>query len=410
MATVLPLASLSLPQDQPACRRDGETLLYDCDTWGVSAEWQVPQSAVSGVYLARLVRRDGLHNWRQDNSPYGVDARFASFGETPGEASRPPQPWPHAYGAQGHGRMENALKEPQASLVYFVVRDDASRAAMVFQTSDTTWQAYNLYGGANVYYGLEPPYRRAYKVSYNRPFQTRATRAVNILFGAEYPMIRWLESQGYDLTYQAGIDTDRQNIASLLDHRVFLSVGHDEYWSGRQRDNVEAARDQGLSLAFFSGNEVFWRVRWEDGHRTMVVYKESQELAKKDPMLDEWTGTFRDGRPINPLGARPENALTGTIFTVNAWRHDALEIPATFSGLRFWRHTAVAELEQGEVRVIKPGLLGHEWDEDLDNGFRPPGLVRLSRTTVQNLWMVQVFLTTILTLTLKYRLSTLTPP
>ena len=59
--------------------------------------------------------------------------------------------------------------------------------------TDTLYlQAYNLYGGANVYYGLEPPYRRAYKVSYNRPFQTRATRAVNILFGAEYPMIRCL--------------------------------------------------------------------------------------------------------------------------------------------------------------------------------------------------------------------------
>ena len=26
-------------------------------------------------------------------------------------------------------------------------------------------------------------------------------------------------------------------------------------------DQVEEARDQGLSLAFFSGNEVYWRVR-----------------------------------------------------------------------------------------------------------------------------------------------------
>ena len=25
---------------------------------------------------------------------------------------------------------------------------------------------------------------------------------------------------------------------------------------------------------------------------------------------------------------------------------------------------------QGDLKVIKPGLLGHEWDEDLDNGFR----------------------------------------
>jgi len=388
-----PLSSLQLPQEQPECIKDAETLHFDCGGWGVSAEWEVPQSAVSGVYLARLVRSDGDASWRQDNSQYGADIRFSFPGDIPGKLPKPPQPWPHAYGAQGHGRMANALKEPQASLVYFVVRDEDSKADMVFQTADTTWQAYNLYGGANVYYGLEPPYRRAYKVSYNRPFQTRATRAVNILFGAEYPMIRWLESQGYDVTYQSGIDTDRQDTSNLLRHKIFLSVGHDEYWSGSQRTKVEEARDQGLSLAFFSGNEVYWRVRWEDNQRTMVVYKESQELAKKDPKLDEWTGTFRDGRPINPLGAQPENALTGTIFTVNAWRHDALEVPSEFSGLRFWRHTSVADMQEGEVKVIKPGLLGHEWDEDLDNGFRPPGLVRLSRTTVNNLWMVQDYIT-----------------
>ena len=44
---------------------------------------------------------------------------------------------------QGHGRMANALKEPQASLVYFVVRDDDSKADMIFQTADTTWQVRN---------------------------------------------------------------------------------------------------------------------------------------------------------------------------------------------------------------------------------------------------------------------------
>ena len=176
---------------------------------------------------------------------------------------------------------------------------------------------------------------------------------------------------------------------SLSRHRLFLSVGHDEYWSGQQRRNVEQARDTGLNLAFFSGNEVFWRVRWENNYRHLVVYKESQEKVKIDPQLDEWTGTWRDGRPINPLGSQPENSLTGTIFTVNAWRHDALEVPARFSRHRFWRNTSVARLQGGEKKVIKPGILGHEWDEDLDNGFRPPGLVRLSETTVNNLWMIQ---------------------
>ena len=170
---------------------------------------------------------------------------------------------------------------------------------------------------------------------------------------------------------------------------MFLSVGHDEYWSGRQRANVETARDNGLNLAFFSGNEVFWRTRWEQNYRHLVVYKESQEKKKTDPDQAEWTGTWRDGRDINPVGPQPENSLTGTIFTVNAWRNDALEVPYQFSKLRFWRNTSVAELTPGNRRVIKPGLLGHEWDEDLDNGHRPPGLVRLSQTTVDNVWMIQ---------------------
>ena len=41
-----------------------------------------------------------------------------------------------------------------------------------------------------------------------------------------------------------------------------MSSGHDEYWSAGQRSNVEAAREAGVNLAFFSGNEIFWKTRW----------------------------------------------------------------------------------------------------------------------------------------------------
>ena len=69
-----------------------------------------------------------------------------------------------------------------------------------------------------------------------------------------------------------------------------MSVGHDEYWSGQQRANVEAARDAGVNLAFFSGNEIFWKTRWEnsiDGsgtpYRTLVSYKETHANAGHRP-------------------------------------------------------------------------------------------------------------------------------
>ena len=198
---------------------------------------------------------------------------------------------------------------------------------MLFQTSDTTWQAYNSYGGNSLYTGS--PAGRAYKVSYNRPFNTRVVDGgQDWVFNAEYPMVRWLEANGYDVSYTTGVDSDRRG-ALIRNHRVFLSVGHDEYWSGGQRANVEAARNAGVHLAFFSGNEVFWKTRWEnsiDGSntpfRTLVTYKETHAGAKIDP-TPAWTGTWRDPRFSPPAdGGRPENELTGHALHGQRRRHD----------------------------------------------------------------------------------------
>ena len=373
-----------LPQIQPDGLRDEATRLYDCGNWSVSAHWDVPVDATSGVYIARLIRQDKVpHTWRADNS---VEPPF-----------EPPAGGPHAYGASGQGRLANALREPRASHIYFIVRDDTGHADILFQTADTTWQAYNRYGGASTYAELDPNYsrrhgigQRAYKVSYNRPFDTRDYRAVNMVFNGEYPFIRWLEKNGYDVSYFTGLDSDRRG-ETILNHKLFLSVAHDEYWSANQRRHVENARAAGVNLAFFSGNEVFWKIRWEpsiaesdESYRTMVTYKETHDGAKIDPKADEWTGTWRDGRSFNPEGPQPENALTGTIFTVNAWRNDPLIVPYEYSQLRFWRNTDIARLQPGERAIMVRGILGHEWDEDLDNGFRPAGLFRLSETTVDN--------------------------
>ncbi|MDX1393463.1 MAG: DUF6605 domain-containing protein [Gemmatimonadota bacterium] len=387
--------SADLPQTQPDCLRgdipvigeDGgldtwPAPLVDCGNWAVSASWQAPPDATSGIYFARLVREDPVEGWMRNDAfrpsplpPTGED----SLWEAPGFRAV----------------MRNALVEPRASHIYFVVRDDDGESELLFQTSDMTWQAYNRYGGHSVYGRLNPERGRAHggeprapKVSYNRPFETRHYRAVNMPFNSEYPMVRWLERNGYDVSYTSGIDTERRG-EELLEHRVFLSVGHDEYWTGNQRRNVEAARAAGVHLAFFSSNEVYWKVRWEESidgsgqpYRTLVVYKDSQDHRALDPV--EWTGEFRDHRSINPEGPWPENALTGTLFTVNAWRNDPLIVDAEFADLRFWRHTEVAGLEPGERYVSIKGILGHEWDSDIDNGFRPPGLFRVSATTIDN--------------------------
>ena len=99
-------------------------------------------------------------------------------------------------------------------------------------------------------------------------------------------------------------------------------------------------------MAFFSGNTMFWKTRWEnsiDGsgtpYRTLVTYKETHANAKIDPN-PAWTGTWRDPRFSPPSdGGRPENAVTGTIFTVNCCREDAIKVPEALGKFRLWRNT-----------------------------------------------------------------------
>ena len=322
--------SAPLPQIQPACATDSATEIYDCGTWGVSASWAIPSTAVSGVYIALLERSD----------------------------------------------------TNDSSQIPFIIRDDASHSEVVYQTSDTTWQAYNTYGGSDYYVGLDNG--RAYKVSYNRPFATRSWEGGrDYLFSNEYPMIRFLESNGYDISYISGLDTDiRGNL--LTNHKAFLSVGHDEYWSAQQRSNVEAARDAGVNLAFFSGNEVYWKTRWEpseDGtntaNRTLVCYKDTWANAPIDPV--DHTATWRDPR-FGDNGHGPENALTGTIYMSN-FTDLPLTVSADEGALRLWRNTGLDHPASGTSTQLAPHTVGYESDEDLDNGFRPAGLIRLSTTT-----------------------------
>jgi hypothetical protein len=323
--------SVALPQTQPDCVESVDTQVYDCGNWGVSASWTVPSDAVSGVYVARLQRpgaEDGSH-------------------------------------------------------IVFVVRNDASTSRVVFQTSDTTWQAYNLYGGSDFYEG--GAHGRAYELSYNRPFATRGNMwGRDFLFSNEYPTIRFMERNGYDVSYMSGVDTDVRG-QLIKNHKVFLSVGHDEYWSGNQRANVQAARDAGVNLAFLSGNEMYWKTRLDtsrDGantaNRTLVSYKETWSNAKIDPS-SEWTGTWRDPRFTPPSnGGRPENALTGQQYMAND-DDLPLTVPAEQGNMRLWRNTDAAGKSSGST-VLSDHIIGYESDEDVDNGFRPAGTVQLSRT------------------------------
>ena len=321
--------------NQPNPIFNDPTNTVDAGNWSVTDSWAIPSTAVSGVYFAKLTTDTG--------------------------------------------NFQN--------MIPFIVRNDGTTSDILFQTSDTTWEAYNPWGGYNLYQGPGGQNDRAYAVSYNRPIAMNSTALLagpqDFLFGEEYAAIYWLEQNGYNLNYISGIDA-ATNAGLLLNTNAYIDVGHDEYWSQSQFANVKAAADAGVDLAFLSGNQIYWDVElapsFDSSHtanRTVVEYKDIWSGTQLDPngTANGGAGLFRD--PVYGPGT-PENSLSGTIFTVDdIGTLDNISVPASMSQLRFWRNTSIASGNGGTLT----NLLGYEWDSDLDNGFRPAGLIDLSSTT-----------------------------
>jgi hypothetical protein len=157
-------------------------------------------------------------------------------------------------------------REKLQSYIIFIVRDDRP-CDFLFQCSDTTWAAYNRWPDLwSLYDDGTPPHDwytgPGVAVSFDRPygkyrqiFDAPLSQGSGEFLLWEFPLAFWMEREGYDVSYISNLDT-HADAKGLLRSRVFLSVGHDEYWSLAMYDNVKAAIEAGVNAAFFSGNSV----------------------------------------------------------------------------------------------------------------------------------------------------------
>jgi hypothetical protein len=247
----------------------------------------------------------------------------------------------------------------KGSWIPFVVRERPTQASNILvQASVNTWQAYNDWGGRSLYTnftGLGDNH-----VSFDRPYDEKtmvtaagpATDNANLPQISEFPLVRFLERRGYDVSYTTDVDTDA-NPGGLLRHRLVMIAGHDEYWTKGIHDALQQARDLGTNLAFLGANIGFWQVRYEDGRRTVVEYRK----ALRDPETDPTQKTVMSRNLVPP---RPECELLGVQGIVEPGNQsigikDLAVNPAAltdpwFAGTGF---TSTSVL---------PGLVGYEWD------------------------------------------------
>ncbi|MBA2286472.1 MAG: choice-of-anchor D domain-containing protein [Ktedonobacteraceae bacterium] len=272
------------------------------------------------------------------------------------------------------------------SFIFFVVRNDGGHEGLVFQTSVTTYQAYNTWGGTSLYNnntdGKIYPYPHAMKVSFDRPFNPGDSNGAGHYFFYEYKFVRWMESQGYDVTYTTNVDTDT-NVNPLTNHKAFLSVGHDEYWSKGMRDNVQNAISAGVNVAFFSANSVYWQIRFEANaagvaNRVEVGYKDfatdpTVPGPGPDPMWhknDAIVTTYWRDSTVN----LPENGLLGVMYEEQVDQ----SYPFVVQNASSWVYAGTGFVNGSSV----PGIVGYEYDKVYNNGATPPGLVILGNSPV----------------------------
>jgi hypothetical protein len=252
------------------------------------------------------------------------------------------------------------------SLVPLVVREADRRAEVLFQSSVTTWQAYNVYGGSSLYRNFLPQelgFRGSHAnvVSFDRPYTCQDLEDPNCTPGAgdfevgERWMGSWLEQRGVDVAYVTNLDVEADPQV-VMQRKLFLSVGHDEYWSVTERDALEAARDAGVSLGFFAANTGYWRVRIDASRkgtprRSIICYK----VAANDPVTQSQytTAEFRTA----PL-PRPESSLLGVMYDDSISRTYIDNFGQIVRMPEHWIYAGTS-VRNGE-RLSH--VVGHEWD------------------------------------------------
>jgi hypothetical protein len=196
------------------------------------------------------------------------------------------------------------------------VRSASTAGKVVIKNSVSTWQAYNTWGGYDLYHGpggAADYSNRSLSVSLDRPYD--ASGAYMFLYH-ERKVIALAERLGIPVAYATNLDIAAEPTLLHGASAVF-SLGHDEYWSPPERANVTAARDAGVNLAFLGANCMFRRTRLAStrlGERRQVIcYKTSYT---QDPMYGknnaEVTSDWRE--PPNP---DPESSLIGTLYESN---------------------------------------------------------------------------------------------
>jgi len=268
----------------------------------------------------------------------------------------------------------------QQSYVPLTVWDPSSHATYVIMSGVLTDQAFNSFGGYDLYQGatqcdpdVYPCSSRSRVVSFDRPYAIGD--GAGSYLSLVYPLTRLAEENGLDVTYWTDITlADDGNL--LTNHKVLISPGHDEEWSLQMRQATQTAADHGVNLIFFGASPILRKVRLQSSplgpDREMVNYR--------DPQADPLYGIDDADVTQNEWGQQPadssESLLVGADYI---GYYNSGSFPLVVSESDSWLFAGTGLSEGSEV----PGVLNGDFQAyDPGLGGTPPNVEILAHSPV----------------------------
>lgn len=267
--------------------------------------------------------------------------------------------------------------------VMLTVWDPTSHATYLIMNRTFTEEGWNTFGGYSYYQGMgacpagAPSYpvcNRARVLSFDRPYDTG--NGSSDFFGDEYPLIEFCEQHGLDVAYVTDV-TVSEHPSIVANHRVLLSLGHDESWSYSERVGVQDAVDKGLNVVFFGAASVLRHVRLQASalgpDREEVDYRDSQE----DP-LDAQSGErmqVTGNTWSSPPSSWPETPLVGEVYS--GYLNPGSTAPFRVADASSWVFNGTG-LHDGSTL---PGVIASDIDHVVP-GTNPPNLTVLGHSPI----------------------------
>ncbi|MGH9306577.1 MAG: N,N-dimethylformamidase beta subunit family domain-containing protein [Acidimicrobiales bacterium] len=248
----------------------------------------------------------------------------------------------------------------QQQYVPLTVRDDSSHATYLVVNAVTTWQAYNQWGGYDLYSGPSATgsaapgssyATRSRAVSFDRPYDANFGQGAADFLGNELPLVSMVERLGLDVTYTTDVNLDLRP-RLILNHKALLSLGHDEYWSASMRQGVIDAEQAGVNMAFLGANAIYRHIRFDSTglgpDRLIICYK----VATEDPLYGTNNAAVTT-QWADPPVPRPESTIIGDMYSCNPVRAAMVIVDPTS-----WLFAGTGAKDRARLY----GLVGSEYD------------------------------------------------